>query len=204
MLHSVARQPECFPAKFHGRPRRDQRPAVLLSLHHDDANRHPGDDANYLVTIRAWCLLKEVLFWQVKSCAGKRWSAREQTPAGRRNPTEPSGMSKERGEANYRGTGARASRLGELLPVGLRRPGVQSDGFLGEEESPSLAVSARRTAPHEALPFYWPTALGPASSAGYGALRYPAQATPRRSSLSRVPEIGMHGLKGGPMAPGRF
>ena len=44
----------------------------------------------------------------------------------------------------------------------------QSDGFLGEEESPSLAVSAKRTAPHEALPFYRPTALqnGPASSAG--------------------------------------
>ena len=29
-----------------------------------------------------------------------------------------------------------------------------------------------------------------------GTVRYPAQATPRRSSLSRVPENGMHGLKG--------
>jgi RNA-directed DNA polymerase len=37
-----------------------------------------------------------------------------------------------------------------------------------------------------------------------GTVRYPAQATPRRSSLSRVPENGMHGLKGGPMAPARF
>jgi RNA-directed DNA polymerase len=37
-----------------------------------------------------------------------------------------------------------------------------------------------------------------------GAARYPAQATPRRSSFSRVPENGMHGLKGGPVAPGRF
>jgi RNA-directed DNA polymerase len=30
-----------------------------------------------------------------------------------------------------------------------------------------------------------------------GTVRYPAQATSRRSSLSRVPENGMHGLKGG-------
>jgi hypothetical protein len=57
-------------AKFVGRLRRDQRPAVLLSLHHDDANRHPGDDAIYLATIRAWCLLEDVLFWQVKVLCG--------------------------------------------------------------------------------------------------------------------------------------
>jgi RNA-directed DNA polymerase len=31
-----------------------------------------------------------------------------------------------------------------------------------------------------------------------GTVRYPSQATPRRSSVSRVPEIGTHGLKGGP------
>lgn len=30
-----------------------------------------------------------------------------------------------------------------------------------------------------------------------GTVRYPAQATPRRPSVSRVPEMGMHGLKGG-------
>lgn len=35
-----------------------------------------------------------------------------------------------------------------------------------------------------------------------GTVRYPAQATPRRSSLSRVPVNGMHGLKGGSMARG--
>ena len=29
-----------------------------------------------------------------------------------------------------------------------------------------------------------------------GTVKYPAQATPRRSSVSRVPENGMHGLKG--------
>jgi hypothetical protein len=28
-----------------------------------------------------------------------------------------------------------------------------------------------------------------------GTVKYPAQATPRRSSLSRVPENGTHGLK---------
>jgi RNA-directed DNA polymerase len=37
-----------------------------------------------------------------------------------------------------------------------------------------------------------------------GTVCYPAHATPRRSSLSRVPENGTHGLKGGPMALGRL
>jgi hypothetical protein len=32
-----------------------------------------------------------------------------------------------------------------------------------------------------------------------GTVHYPAQATPRRSSLSRVPENGTHGLKGDAM-----
>jgi len=36
-----------------------------------------------------------------------------------------------------------------------------------------------------------------------GTVCHPAQATPRGSSLSRVPENGMHGLKGGAMAQGR-
>jgi len=29
-----------------------------------------------------------------------------------------------------------------------------------------------------------------------GTVKYPSQATPRKSSLSRVPENGTHGLKG--------
>jgi group II intron reverse transcriptase/maturase len=37
-----------------------------------------------------------------------------------------------------------------------------------------------------------------------GTLKYPSQATPRRSSLSRVPENGTHGLKGGFMETGRL
>jgi RNA-directed DNA polymerase len=37
-----------------------------------------------------------------------------------------------------------------------------------------------------------------------GTVCYPTQATPRRSSLSRVPVNGMHGLKGGQMVQGRF
>jgi RNA-directed DNA polymerase len=36
-----------------------------------------------------------------------------------------------------------------------------------------------------------------------GTVCYPAQATPRRSSVSRVPGNGMHGLKGGRMVQGR-
>ena len=37
-----------------------------------------------------------------------------------------------------------------------------------------------------------------------GTVCYPTQATPRRSSVSRVPENGMHGLKGGHMVQGRL
>ena len=36
-----------------------------------------------------------------------------------------------------------------------------------------------------------------------GTVKYPAQATPRRSSVSRVPENGTHGLKGGSMETGQ-
>jgi RNA-directed DNA polymerase len=36
-----------------------------------------------------------------------------------------------------------------------------------------------------------------------GTVQYPAQATPRRSSLSRVPENGAHGLKGDAMETGQ-
>jgi hypothetical protein len=35
-------------------------------------------------------------------------------------------------------------------------------------------------------------------------VRYPGPAAPRRSSLRRVPDNGMHGLKGSSMAQGRF
>jgi hypothetical protein len=37
-----------------------------------------------------------------------------------------------------------------------------------------------------------------------GTVQYPAQATPRRSSLSRVPGNGMHGLKGDAMETGQL
>jgi len=37
-----------------------------------------------------------------------------------------------------------------------------------------------------------------------GTVKYLAQATPRRSSVSRVPENGPHGLKGDSMEPGRL
>jgi hypothetical protein len=36
-----------------------------------------------------------------------------------------------------------------------------------------------------------------------GTVKYPAQAAPRRSSLSRVRENRMHGLKGGYMETGQ-
>ena len=44
--------------------------------------------------------------------------------------------------------------------------------------------------------FTWDQLRGMGLHRLMGAVKYPAQATPRRSSLSRVPENGMHGLKG--------
>jgi RNA-directed DNA polymerase len=44
--------------------------------------------------------------------------------------------------------------------------------------------------------FTWNQLYGMGLHRLMGTVRYPTQATPRRSSLSRVPENGMHGLKG--------
>jgi hypothetical protein len=58
--------------------------------------------------------------------------------------------------------------------------------------------------PTKRLPFTRQQLYGMGLHRLQGTVRYPAQATPRRLSLSRVPENGMHGWKGGPMAQGRF
>lgn len=58
--------------------------------------------------------------------------------------------------------------------------------------------SGRR--PTKAPPFTGQTLYGMGLHRLQGISRYPTQAAPRRSSLSRVPENGMHGLKGDSMA----
>ena len=50
--------------------------------------------------------------------------------------------------------------------------------------------------------FTWDQLQGMGLHRLMGTVRYPTQATPRRSSISRVPENGTHGLKGGCMETG--
>ena len=97
-------------------------------------------------------------------------------------------------EADHRGTDARASRLAELFPDGKCRPGVQQDGRVCDEESTPLAVPAGRATTQQTRAIHRRSAHG--MGLLMGTVKYPAQATRRRSSLSRVPENGMHGLKG--------
>ncbi len=58
--------------------------------------------------------------------------------------------------------------------------------------------------PTKRRPFTGPQLYGMGLHQLMGTVRYPAQATPRRSSLSRVPENGAHGLKGDAMEPGQL
>jgi hypothetical protein len=50
--------------------------------------------------------------------------------------------------------------------------------------------------PTKRAPFQFDQLYGMGLHRLMGTVKYPAQATPRRSSLSRVPENGTHGLKG--------
>jgi Group II intron, maturase-specific domain len=180
-------------------------PPVLLSLHHDDANRHPGDDAIYLATIRAWCLLKDVLFWQgespVRVSAGAPGSRLR--PGGEIRPSRAECRRKEVKQI-----------IAELAPV-LRGWGITSGRATPTGSSNQMDSLVRKSLrrwpyrrsgqrPTKRFPFTGQPLYRMDLHRLQGAARYPAQAKPRRSSLSRVPENGMHGLKGGPMAQGRF
>ena len=57
--------------------------------------------------------------------------------------------------------------------------------------------------PTKRPPFTGPQLYGMGLHRLMGTVRYPTQATPRRSSLSRVPENGVHGLKGDAMETGQ-
>jgi hypothetical protein len=101
-----------------------------------------------------------------------------------------------RSEADHRQTDARASRLGELFPDGECRP--------GDNKMDSFVVKSLRRwqyrrggqRPTKRAPFTGGQLYGLGLHKLMGTVKYPAQATPRRSSLSRVPENGTHGLKG--------
>src|SRR5712691_1555614 len=73
-------------------------------------------------------------------------------------------------EAAHRRTDARSSWLWKLLPDRECRPGVQQDGLLRTAATPPVALSAGRTAGHEAFTFYRRSALrdGTAQVDGHG------------------------------------
>ena len=69
--------------------------------------------------------------------------------------------------------------------------------ILRGDEFAAPAVSAWWTTANEAGSIHWRSELyGMGLHKLMGAVKYPAQATPRRSPVSRVPENGMHGLQG--------
>ena len=100
-------------------------------------------------------------------------------------------------EADHRQTDSRASRLGQLLPDGQCRSEVQSTRPLCIRAARALVAPARRAADRSE----WSTGpmIGLSGMGLYrlrATVKYPAQAAPRRSSLSRVQENCTHGLKG--------
>ena len=104
---------------------------------------------------------------------------------------------REGSEADHRGTDARASRLGELFPDGECRSGVQQDGHVrGRRACAAGSIGGAGNGPTKRAPFTGDQLYGMGLHKLMGTVKYPAQATPRRSSLSRVPENGTHGLKG--------
>ena len=103
----------------------------------------------------------------------QRWPSPKATKKLRAHSGDHQQAAKREGcEASHCGTDSRASRLGELLPDGQRRPGVQSDRYLRGAQTPTLAAPAGRTAAHEASILYLPAALrhGPASAEGHRGL----------------------------------
>ena len=86
---------------------------------------------------------------------------------------------------------------GNYFRTGNADPGVQQDGLLRGQESAALANTGRAASgPRSGAPYTGDQLHGMALRRLMGTVKYLAQATPRRSSLSRVPENGTHGLKG--------
>jgi len=75
-------------------------------------------------------------------------------------------------EANHRGTESCTSWLGSAAAAGAAQRPTKRPGFT------------------------WDQLYGMGLHRLMGMVKYPPQATPTRLSLSRVPENGMHGLKG--------
>ena len=103
---------------------------------------------------------------------------------------------REESRADHCGTDARASRLGDLFRTGnADREFNKMDTFVVT----SLRCWQYRRGgqrPTKRAPFTGDQLYGMGLHKLMGTVKYPAQATPRRSSLSRVPENGTHGLKG--------
>src|ERR1051325_10594232 len=103
---------------------------------------------------------------------------------------------RERREADHCETSTCASRLGNYFRTGnADREFNKMDGYVVR----SLRRRQYRRGgqrPTKRKPFTGDQLYGMGLHKLMGTVKYPAQATPRRSSLSRVPENGTHGLKG--------
>jgi hypothetical protein len=93
-------------------------------------------------------------------------------------------------------TGARPARESAGAPDSRLQPGGEIRPVRAERQRPFV----RREASQRAATIRERKSLVTLMDT----VRYPAQVTPRRPSLSRVPVNGMHSLKGGSMAPGRL
>ena len=100
-------------------------------------------------------------------------------------------------EADYRGTESRTSWLGQLLSDGECRSGVHQDGRLRVPALHRWQYRRGGQRPTRRSSMDPPQLYGMGLYRLQGTVRYPAQATSIRSSLSCVRENRTHGLKGG-------
>jgi hypothetical protein len=103
---------------------------------------------------------------------------------------------RERRDADHRGTDARASRLGNHFRTGNADREFNKMDYFVVKSLRRWQYRRGGQRPTKRAPFTGDQLYGMGLHKLMGTVKYPAQATPRRSSLSRVPENGMHGLKG--------
>jgi hypothetical protein len=137
--------------------------------------------------IPPWCVLKDAWFLQVQVLSGKA----PEYPVADSSREERSDRAKRSvGWGNCFRTGNADREFNEmdsLVVKSLRRWQSRRGG----------------QRPTKRPPFAGQQLYGMGRYRLQGTVPYPAHATPRRSSLSRVPENGMHGLKGDSMATGQ-
>jgi hypothetical protein len=97
---------------------------------------------------------------------------------------------------DHRETHARASRVGNYFPTGNADRVFNKMDYFVVKSLRRWQYRRGGQRPTKRAPFTGNQLCGMGLYKFMGTVRYAAQATPRRSSLSRVPENGTHGLKG--------